>query len=433
MRPFPTEFLWGATLSAHAVEGGHFASDWWRWEQRPGRIADGSTSQIGSDHWNRFQEDIRLARKFGLNALLVSLEWSRIEPEPGKIDGVVLDHYRAVLETMRAEQLEPIVALHEVTLPQWIAEARGWLATDAAESFARYAAQVAEALGEACRYWIPILNPVTAVRMGHLWGHWPPGLQRLRTGWQTLRQMALAHAQAFHTLRKKVPEAEIGAGIHAERLHPFDDSSTWDLRAARCEQALSNEVWLRALTTGNWPRPFRKNPALADTVNFIGASYYGAQHVRFRPGRGTFAIRTNRSGERTIHEYESDPKGMAEVLRNLATFDKPLMILGNGIATEDDKRRRHYLLDHVAALQRALADGIDVRGYMYRSLLDGFEWDQGYTAHYGLVHVGRGALARTPNPSAYLYKDIADSGGIRKGALARYSPDWLPPDGLELA
>jgi beta-glucosidase len=432
VKPFPTEFLWGATLSAHAVEGGHFDSDWWRWEQRPGRIADGSTSQVGSDHWNRFAEDIALARKFGLNTLLVSLEWSRIEPEPGTIDRPVLDHYTKVVEAIRTEGLEPIVALHEVTLPQWFAERGGWAATGAADGFARYTAQVAEALGDACRIWIPLLTPVTTLRMGYLRGLWPPGQQHFRAAWKSLRQVALAHAKAFRRLHEAVPAAKIGASVDAEILHPWDDSSTWDLRAARWDQALSNDVWPRALTTGEWPWPFQNNPALADTVDFLGVSYRGMQYVRFRLGRGSFACRTNKTGEGVTHEYEQDPAGMVDVLRDLSKFGKPLMLMGNGIATGDDAARRRYLLDHVAALQRALAEGVEVNGFMYRSLLDGFEWDRGYQAHYGLIHVGRRALARTPNPSAYLYKDIAVSGGIREGALGRYCPEWQTPEGLEL-
>jgi len=388
---------------------------------------------MGSDHWNRFQEDIALARSFGLGALMVSLEWSRIEPEPGNFDSGALDHYSAVLDAMRTEDLEPIVVLNEVTLPLWFAERGGWRGTNAPELFALYTARVAEVLGKKCRYWIPLMIPITAVRMGYLWGLWPPGAKSLRDGWKSLGNMALAHAQAFRILHEMVPEAKIGASIQAEILYPFDHSSTWDLRAARWEQGLSNQLWPRVLTTGEWPRPFRKDLALANTVDFIGISYYGAQHVRFRPGKGTFAVRTNALGERATPEYEQDPNGMIDVLRDLSAFGKPLMILGNGIATEDDNMRRHYLLDHVAALQRALAEGIDVKGFMYRSLLDGFEWDRGYHAHYGLVHVSRGALARTPNPSAYLYKDMAVSGGIRNGALARYCPDWKPPEEFETA
>jgi len=434
VRPFPSEFLWGATLSAHSVEGGHFDSDWWRWEQRPGRIAGESTSQAGSDHWNRFREDIGLARLFGLNALLVSLEWSRIEPREGHVDGLSLEHYRAVLEAMCAEGLEPVVALHEVTVPAWFALRGGWLAAEAAEIFSRYAGEVAGVLGEACRYWIPMLTPVTALRMGYMRGLWPPGARNMWAAWKSLRHMALAHAETFRRFREKVPDARIGLSVHAETLRPFDVSSSWDLRAARGECALSNTVWPRVLTSGQWPRPFGENRALADTADFIGVSYYGAQYVRFRPGKGTFAVRVNNQGERAgVYDCEQDSDGLAGVLHDLAAFRKPLMVLGTGLATEDDRARRHFLLNHVATAQRALANGTELRGFMYRSLLDGFEWDRGYEARYGLVHVGRAALARTPNPSAYLYKDIAVSGGIQKGTLARYSPDWRPPEGLVLA
>ena len=132
------------------------------------------------------------------------------------------------------------------------------------------------------------------------------------------------------------------------------------------------------------------------------------------------------------HDYEPNAEGLAAVLHGAASFNKPLMVLGNGLATDDDRVRRHYLLDHVAALQSVMNSGVEVLSYMHRSLLDGFEWDRGYRARYGLVHVSDGSMARTPNTSAYLYGDIASAGEIRKGTLARYCPDWEPPDGLEL-
>lgn len=434
MRPFPPEFLWGATLSAHAVEGGHFESDWWRWEQRPGRIADGATSQAGSEHVNRYREDIGLARKLGLNALLVSLEWSRIEPNEGKPDSEALDHYGSVLQAMAAEGIHPVVALQEVTLPQWFAARGGWLRPDASAVFARYSGHVAAILGSQCRYWVPLMTPLATLRMGYLGGLWPPGLRCFRAAWKALRHMAAAHAAAFRVFRNRAPEAMIGASVLAELVHPADATRPWDLRAARWEQALSNRVWPAVLTSGKWPRPFRADHTLAGTVDFIGVSYYGSRRVRFRPGRGRFAQNVNGDGEGVSSNASvREPDGMAAVLRELAAFDKPLMVLGNGIATDDDEARRRYLLDHVAVLQSVVDAGADVRGYLHRSLLDGFEWDRGYGARYGLVHVGRTSMARTPNTSAYLYKDIAASGGIRSGALARFSPDWQPPKGLDLS
>lgn len=433
MSTFPPDFLWGASISAHAVEGGHYSSDWWRWEQRPGRIAGDATSQTASDHWNRFREDIALARKLGLGALSVSLEWSRIMPREGEVDPAALEHYGQVLEAMRAECIKPIVALYDVTLPEWFASGGGWLRNDGPGVFEAYAQRVASALGSLSRYWVPLMTPVDTVRRAHLWGLWPPGQRSMRAGWKALRHMAAAHAAAFRAFRQAAPEARIGASVLAEVLHPADASRPWDLRAAQWERALSNTVWPHALTSGEWPKPFGNHPALADTADFIGISYYGAQHVRFRPWRNGIAVRVTSRGERAKpHEYDRDANGLTGVLTELAAFEKPLVVLGNGIATEDDRARRHYLLEHVAAVQRALEAGIEVKGYMHRSLLDGFEWERGYDAHYGLVHVHRETLARTPNPAAYLYRDIAGSRGIGRGALARYCPNWDPPEGLDL-
>jgi beta-glucosidase len=433
VKPFPSSFLWGAAVSAHAVEGGHFDSDWWRWEQRSGRIADGTTSQAGCEHRARFREDIALARKLGLNALLISLEWSRIEPSEGHFASEALTHYAAVLDAMAGEGLEPVVALYDTTVPEWFASSGGWLRPDAARLFSRYAEEAGAAFGRLSRYWVPLLTPVATVRMGYLQGLWPPGRRSLLAGWKALRHMAHGHAGACHALREHSPEAQVGASVLGELVRPADETRPWDLRVARWEQAWSIEVWPSALNSGRWPWPFGEERALADTVDFVGVSYYGSRQVRFRPGRGGCAQQVNGQGKRVPpHDYEPNAEGLAAVLHDAASFNKPLMVLGNGLATDDDRARRHYLLDHVTALQSVVNSGVEVLSYMHRSLLDGFEWDRGYRARYGLVHVSDGSMARTPNTSAYLYGDIASAGEIRKGTLARYCPDWEPPGGLEL-
>jgi beta-glucosidase len=412
-RLFPAAFRWGATLLAHAVEGADFNSDWWRWEQRPGRIAGGGTSEIAADHWRRRNDDYALARKLGLNALLLSLSWPRLQPAPGDFDASAIQEYRAALETLQGAGIEPFCILNDVALPAWFAREGAWANEKAVAQFRRYAARMASALGKYCRHWIPLFEPAHQLEMSFHRGLWPGGENR-RLAKKSRQIISLAHQAARETIIEAVPEAVTGIALRGVGARPEDPYSPWDLRVARALERRERSDML---------------DAMAVHCDFIGVSFYGAGAIQFtplRPGRGFYK---NTEPEDT----QPDTALLQEVLAEAAAYAKPIYITGNGLSTENDDARCAFLLDQLAALGDAIAAGIPLQGYFHHALLDGFEWEKGYTARYGLVHVDRTTLARTPNPSAYLFKDIAESGGFRPGTLARFCPGWQAPKPLEHA
>lgn len=414
--------MWAATLSAHAVEGGAYDTDWWRWEQRPGRIADGSTSKAAAGHFERFRDDFALAAKLGIRALLLSVEWGRIEPEDGRFDPAALDHYTRVFETLAGLGVEPLCVLFDGALPAWFAQRGGWLAPDAPAVFARYAAAVADALGDRVRRWIPAAAPMEAASMGYLEGRRPPGRRSLFGAARAVAGLICAQAAAYRAIRDRRADAEVGLWLDARRCVPFDEESAWDLRAARWEHARWNRILPDALAAGRLPFPSRRRFE-AGAFDFLAVSWAGLRRIQFRPGRPAtlLARRVDARGRAVgLYHEEPDAEALRGALAELAAYGKPMFVVA-GWAVEDS-RRCALMLDHIEAVRRALDDGLDIRGYLHRSLLDGFEWERGHSARYGLIHVEHGTSARTPNPSAYLYKDICETGALRRGAVARYCP-----------
>jgi len=418
-------FLWGTALSAHPVEGGNFDTDWWRWEQRPGRIRDGATSKAASGHFDRFAADFDLARKLGHRAVLFNIEWARVQPARNTFDDAAVDHYAAVLDSLIAKGIEPVCVLHHVSNPFWFTKRGGWAQTSAPKLFARYVDFVLERCGSKCRWWIPVHESMHGISMAYFERVWPPGSANMNRAMRALKNMARGHAHAYKRIHETRPDARVGAGVRGRVFRPLDANSVWDLRVARREAYRCNHLYLEALDRGKWPLSLFAESGLAGTFDFVGLSYYGSETVRFKATRLSrlFCQPVDPRGEPlAFSRAGADAEGLRGLLHEMTRYPKPVLVVGNGVATEDDSERGRYLIDHVSVVLQCIEEGLDVRGYFYYSLLDGFEWTDGYAAHYGLVHVDRETLARTPNPSAYLYKDICENNAVRPGAVAQFCP-----------
>jgi beta-glucosidase len=414
---FPKEFLWGTAQSGHSIEGGNFASDWWRWEQRAGRVAGRATSEEAAHFFENYHKDLDLARDFGHNAFLLALEWSRIQPEPDTFDEAAIEVYRGIFEALGKRNLEPVCALHHVTLPRWFAEGYSWHHADAPKRFGTYAARVIAEFAPFCRWWLPIREPEHALTMGYYLRRWPgPERGWLRAG-TARRNLARAHAEAYEHIHAAREDAQVGASVLARRLFPGDPNSPWDVRACLREGERCNHAFVRKVTIGEGATGPQRE--FANTADFIGVAYYGREHLRLAPlsPQTRFARSCDAQG-RIIDGplVEPDADGLVDVLRELSVYKLPLLVTGNGLGTEDDSARCAHLTDHAAALRRAREEGLDVRGYLHRALLDGFEWHEGYAAPYGLIHVDRQRQTRRAKPSAAVFRDIIKA---NKGAPER--------------
>ncbi len=403
---FPREFLWGAATSAHQVEGGNTNNDWWAWEQA-GRVR--TPSGAAADHFHRWREDLDLARELGHNAHRFSLEWSRIEPEDGRWSEEALRHYREVLEGLRARGMEPIVTIHHYTIPKWLADRGGWENGETERRFVRYVQRVVDAYGDIVRWWITFNEPVVQVFKGWLIGQWPPG----RTGdypraLQVIRHMTRAHVLAYHGIHGRCPGARVSVAQHCLALTPHNPRNPFDWISTRGRDYLFNELFLDALQTGRLSIPgqlFERLP-FGRTLDFVGINYYTRDFVRNTgldlPGIvGASATIENaiRVGKRNDLGWEIYPEGLGHFLRTFKRYGLPLLVTENGIPTSDEDDRWSFIFLHLWQVMRALSAAVPVAGYLYWSLLDNYEWADGYAARFGLIGVDFATQVRHVRPS----------------------------------
>jgi beta-glucosidase len=377
---FPDRFLWGAATAAHQIEGNNVRNDWWRAEEAgvlPHRSGD------ACDSWNRWADDVRLLQEMGLNAYRFSVEWARIEPEPGRFDQTALDTYGRMLTALRSAGIEPLVTLHHFTNPAWLADQAGWTNPESVPRFARYADRVSRSLGDLVRWWVTVNEPSILGLKGYLEGAWPPFRPRDLRGYvRLMRHMSRGHVAARQALRANRADVLVGMAFAMWPMHPLRWWSPIDQAMARL---------------GDWGWQGRAVDRSLRALDWIGVNYYSRNLVGW-PWPGS--VKT--SADRTDFGWEIYPQGLHDVLRRVGGYRKPVVITENGIADEDDDQRPAYLDAHLRQAHRAIVDGVDLRGYMHWSLLDNFEWAEGYSKCFGLA-----SRDRVLRPSAGVYRTIA--------------------------
>ncbi len=410
---FPDGFLWGAATSAHQVEGNNIHNDWWAWEQA-GRVA--TRSGLACDHWNRYRSDFDLAQSIGHNAHRFSIEWSRVEPEEGRWDEAALDHYRDVLLALRERGMEPVVTLLHYTLPQWMAAKGGWENPAMERAVERYVEKVMDVLGSHARWWITLNEPVVQVFKGWLLGQWPPGRVRAWTlALKVLRHMLRAHVLAYHAIHTRRADAMVSIAKHALALSPDDPKSRLDRWSVSVRGHLFNHLFLEALHTGvlRVPGLFWERLPVGRTLDFIGVNYYTRDFVRNSGYNlsglvGEFARRDHRQQRGKLNDlgWEVYPEGLAQFLREYSRYKLPILITENGIPTSHDDDRWVFLFMHLWQVARSIADGVNCVGFLHWSLLDNFEWADGYGGRFGLIEVDFASQERRIRPSAWRYAQI---------------------------
>ena len=398
-RPMPRGFLWGAAISAHQSEGNDVGSDSWLLEHLPGTLYR-EPSGDACDSYHRYAEDFAIARALGLNCYRFGIEWARIEPEPGAFSQGELDHYARVLDSCRAHGLLPILTYNHFTVPLWFAMRGGWEVADSADLFARYCERATRALGDR----IGMATPFNEANIHLLLKVWAgAGTAESRARRRAMIEAAArrtnspafssigfadpdridphlldAQAKAWQAIKAGPGDFPVGVSLTTQAIEPVGPGSI----APAMEAALYGGWW--------------------DAVNasdFVGVQAY--TRIRFDAHR---IVPPPPGAELTAAGYEYYPQALGAVIRLAARRTrKPIYVTESGIGTDDDARRIAWLDASIAEVENCLAEGIGVRSYIYWSLLDNFEWTQGYAKHFGLVAVDRQSFARTPKPSARHY------------------------------
>lgn len=403
---FPKGFLWGAATAAHQVEGNNTGNDWWRAEhQRRLPYISGDAC----DSWNRWRDDVALLADLGLNAYRFSIEWARVEPEPGRYDAHAIGRYREMIETLQAAGIEPLVTLHHFTNPQWLADTSGWHTPDVVDRFAAYAGRMGRELRGLVTWWVTINEPGMVAMKAYLDGSWPPFRRLDVPGYaRMLRHVAQGHAAARRALKASNGAAQVSMAFP---IWPMEPMRAWN--PVDCVSA--------AFLDWFWQGVILRRSAR--DLDWVGVNYYTRILIGWPPRSSAVADPHGGSGEISDFGWELYPDGLYAVLKRVGRLKKPVIITENGISDADDDQRPRYVVDHLSVAHRAIRDGVvDLRGYVHWSLMDNFEWAEGYTQRFGLAAVDFDdpAKTRTPRPSARVYGEIARANTLSADTLRRH-------------
>jgi len=436
---FPPNFLWGVSTAAYQIEGaaqedGRGASIWDTFAHTPGRVRDGDTGDVACDHYHRWPEDVALLGDLGVGAYRFSIAWPRIQPAgAGPVNTKGLDFYDRLVDDLVARGIIAVPTLFHWDLPQALEDAGGWLNRDTSYRFAEYAGAVADRLGDRVGRWITLNEPIVHMAQGYAFGTHAPGRELMFDALPVAHHQLLGHGLAVRALRAR-GAAEVMITNNCTPVVPASDTEA-DLTAAAIYDGFHNRLFLDPVLIGEYP-PFVGPPEdaeyvhdgdlaiIATPLDALGINYYNPTRIEAAAEGAPlpFEMLPIEGVPTTAFGWPVVPSGLRDLLVGLRdrydTALPPIFITESGCSTTDevapdgrvhDTARIDYLDGHLRALRQAIAEGVDVRGYFVWSLLDNFEWAEGYSQRFGLVRVDYDTQARTPKDSfAWLRAALKD-------------------------
>jgi beta-glucosidase len=454
---FPDGFVWGVATSAYQIEGavaedGRTPSIWDSFSHRSGSTRHGDTGDVACDHYHRLDSDLELMAGLGIGGYRFSIAWPRILPE-GKaaINQIGLDHYRRLVDALRAKDIEPVATLYHWDMPQPLEDKGGWTNRDTAKRLEDFAAVVGTALGDQVEHWITINEPWVAAFVGYSMGQHAPGREEIGAGILASHNLLLGHGLAARAITETAGEwAKVGLAVNLAPITAASDSAE-DAAAARRYDEHRNRWFLDPVLLGSYPaelldeyvslvgEDFVKDgdlEVMSANLGFLAVNYYAPNEVAAStadkaPPTASSSFgdwigiddRTRVDVPRTTMGWTIEPEGLTEVLVRIRREyrDIPIYISENGAAFYDyvdpsgqvrDTERIEYLRGHFAAAHAAVAAGVDLRGYFVWSLYDNFEWAEGFGQRFGLVFTDFGTQERIWKQSAYWYRDVIANNGL---------------------
>jgi len=383
---FPEGFFWGASTASYQVEGGNLLTNWGVWERSVERIAalqsSGMTAARGlpnfingvsCDHYHRWRPDFALAKKLGPTATRCGSEPARIMPKKGVVSKHALKHYVSVAKYLRKLGLEPFWTLWHWTIPSWWEDEGGWLAPNALEYFEQYVRVIVTALKPYVKYWLTLNETNCFAYISYAWGVWPPQHNNMAEADCVREVLVQAHKIACRIIKEANPQAKVSIA--------------------------ENIGWQEGKWDDKWNYQFLD--AVREEIDFVGVNHYGNNGEVSGDLLSDFGWRL-------------DPTSLATAARRVwKRYHKPILITEHGLADAVDTRRPWFLWESLRHLHEAIEDSVSIFGYLHWSLMDNFEWAEGFFMRFGLVEIDReNNLARKPRPSAYLYRDIIAANGL---------------------
>ncbi|HEX5055000.1 MAG TPA: GH1 family beta-glucosidase [Gammaproteobacteria bacterium] len=433
---FPRDFLFGVSTSSYQIEGavhegGRGKSIWDTFCDVPGKILDGSTGEIACDHYHRWAGDLDLIKETGASAYRFSIAWPRILPEgTGAVAQAGLDFYDCLIDGMLQRGIHPYATLYHWDLPQALQEKGGWMNRSIIEAFVHYVDTVTRRLGDRVKAYITLNEPWCSSMLSHYIGMHAPGLQDRKKALQAAHHLLLAHGSALSVLRANAPAANVGIALNVCPGYPANPESFEDIAAAERWNGFYNNWFSDPLFKGRYPEVMwnyygadvpQVRAGDFDTISrpldFLGINYYTREVIQNAPESPLLGLTVLRNAqERTHMDWEVFPQGFTDILLQLHRQYNlpPVYITENGAAYPDilsrneikDVERIRYIERHLQALNEAMLQGVDVKGYFLWSLMDNFEWAEGYTKRFGIYYVDYPTQRRIPKQSAAWYAEL---------------------------
>lgn len=420
------DFLWGVATSAYQIEGavevdGRGPSIWDTFARQPGRTVNGESGAVACDHYHRWAEDLDLIAELGVGAYRFSIAWPRVQPQGlGAFNPKGLDFYERLVDGLLARGVQPHATLYHWDLPQHLQDLGGWGKRDTAFHFAHYADLVARRLGDRLATLATHNEPWCTAVLGHEQGKFAPGERDPKLAAQVSHHLLLSHGLAMSAMRASASACPLGIVLNQSSVSAASNSAA-DQAAARTEYASFVRWYMDPIFHGHYPADpgIAHYPELRDgdmalirqPIDFLGINYYTRSWI----SRAEPAVPAPKLLGETDMGWEIYPDGLRELLVGIQRDYPlpPLYITENGMANADivsdgrvgDQARIDYVRRHLEALAQAKAQGVDVRGYFYWSLMDNYEWDSGYAKRFGMVHVDYASQERTLKDSALWYRD----------------------------
>ncbi len=455
---FPDDFLWGTATASYQIEGasnvdGRGVSIWDTFSKTPGKVVNGDTGDVACDHYNRFDEDIAIMKDLGVKAYRFSIAWPRLFPAGDTVrEERGFDFYNRLINALIAADIEPMVTLYHWDLPQKLEDIGGWANRSVVAAFEIYAKACAEAFGDRVTNWITLNEPWCVSWLGYSNGVHAPGKKDFSLAIAAAHHTALAHAAGTRAIKSVRPQAQVGLTLNMTNNNIENPEDSEVLAFAQLSDENLNRWWIDAFSTGHYPQNLLDtygelqkgvikagdDALLKVDVDFLGINYYADGFVRSArvedkpyieggfmpfPQRVDTSAPAHLAGSLTAMGWVVTPEGLGNLVtrvHNTWPHIPYLVITENGSSYEDvmvdgevnDIERTSYLTRHLGSLQKAVSSGVPVKGYFAWSLLDNFEWAEGYAKRFGIVHVDYQTLKRTLKASGKKYKEIVSANAV---------------------
>ncbi|MFH1760901.1 MAG: GH1 family beta-glucosidase [bacterium] len=442
---FPDNFLWGASTASYQIEGGvnqdgRGETIWDRFCRIPNKVLNNDNGNIACDHYNRYREDIAIMKQIGLQAYRFSIAWSRLFPHGhGKLNQQGMDFYSSLIDGLLEKDIKPVATLFHWDFPQALQDMGGWANRDTVYRFRDYSAAAVEKLGDRIKYWITLNEPEIFTYFGHWYGRHAPGIKDLKTALNTAHHLMLGHGETLLALRHMRNDLKCGISLATNLTFPAS-SAKEDLRAAEIHHTAFNQWFYEPVFKGQYPasgldifKSFlpdiheKDMDVIKTPLDWLGINNYSRHVIKYNadlpPVKGETVVPDN--AQVTDFNWEICPDIFYQTLKWVEENYHPgeIYVTENGASFADgpdkdkkifDIRRINFLKQYISAAHRAIQDGVPLKGYFQWSLMDNFEWAQGYSQRFGIVYIDYKTRERIIKESGHWYAKVIEVNGIEE-------------------